>query len=51
MKWIISFVDQGWCLCGINIGEDEIECTRQRQNYRVFYFTGQRLCREVHDWI
>ena len=45
MEWIISFkedqakcclmmmikrLDGVWCLCGINIWEDEIECARQR---------------------
>ena len=48
MKWITSFVI-GWCMCWINIGGDEMECARQRYICRAFYFTGQRLCREVHD--
>jgi hypothetical protein len=45
MEWIISFkkdqakcwlmmmikrLDGVWCLCGINIWEDEMECARQR---------------------
>ena len=49
MKWLISFVDQGWCMCCINIKGNGIECARQRYNHRAFHFTGQRLCREVHD--
>jgi hypothetical protein len=36
MKWIISFVDQGWCLCSINIGGDEMECARQMYMCRHF---------------
>jgi hypothetical protein len=32
MKWIISFVDQGWCICCINIKGDRMECARQRYN-------------------
>ena len=42
IKWIISFVDQGWCMCCINIGGDEMERARQRYNHRAFYFTGHR---------
>jgi hypothetical protein len=26
-----------------------MECARQRYNPRAFHFSGQRLCREVHD--
>ena len=36
MKWIILFVDQGWCLCGINIGGDGMEYARQRYNLGHF---------------
>jgi hypothetical protein len=32
IEWIISFVDGGWCLCGINNGGDEMQCIRQRYN-------------------
>jgi hypothetical protein len=32
----------GWCMCCINDGGDEMECTRQRYIYRVFHFTGHR---------
>ena len=31
MKRIISFVI-GWCMCCINIGEEKMECARQRYN-------------------
>jgi hypothetical protein len=39
----------GWCMCCINIEGDGMECARQRYNLGHFHFTGQRLCREVHD--
>jgi hypothetical protein len=39
----------GWCMCCINVGGVGMEYARQRYNPRAFYFTGQRLCREVHD--
>ena len=42
MKWIISFVDQGWCMCCINIGGFRMECTRQIYICRVFHFTSHR---------
>ena len=32
MKWIISFVYQGWCMCCINIRGDGMQCVRQRYN-------------------
>jgi hypothetical protein len=36
MKWIISFVDQGWCMCCINMRGDEIECASQNGTCKVF---------------
>ena len=39
----------GWCMCCINDEGDGMECARQRYICRAFHFTGQRLCREVHD--
>ena len=36
IKWIISFVDQGWRMCCINIGGDGMKCTRQRYNLGHF---------------
>jgi hypothetical protein len=32
VKCIISFIDGGWCLCGINIEGDGMKCARQRYN-------------------
>jgi hypothetical protein len=43
--------DDYWCLCSINIRGDEMECVRQRYICMAFHFTGQRLCREVHNQI
>jgi hypothetical protein len=42
MKWIILFVDQGWCMCCINIKGDGMECARQRYICRAFHFTDYR---------
>ena len=39
----------GWYICCINDERDGIWCARQRYICRAFYFTGQRLCRKVHD--
>ena len=40
IKWIISFADQGWCMCCINIGGDRMECAKKGITYRVFHFIG-----------
>ena len=42
MKWIISFVDQGRCMCCISIKGDGMECARQRYICRGFHFIHHR---------
>jgi hypothetical protein len=51
MRWIISFVmEVGACVASTM---EEIEWNVQGKSItcRAFYFTGQRLCRKVHDQV
>jgi hypothetical protein len=34
-------------MCCINVGEDEVECARQRYNLGHFHFTGHRYVEKL----
>ena len=46
MKWIISFVDQGWCIVA-STSEMEWNAQGKGITYRAFYFTGHRCVEKL----